>query len=86
MRIESSKIARAPVPKVLLVESDEGWWDGRSGWVQTWGEAVQFDDGADCLAAAEEARRRTGMDCRVAFVQRPLGSSAGVAGAAASAA
>jgi hypothetical protein len=32
---------------VLLVESDKGWWDGKGRWVQTWGQSMQFDDGAD---------------------------------------
>jgi hypothetical protein len=53
---------------VLLVESDQGWWGGEDLWVETWGEAVQFEEGADCLDAAEEVERRTGVKCRIAYL------------------
>jgi hypothetical protein len=62
---------RTRIPYVLLVDSDEGWWDGRGGWVQTWVEAATFQDGSACLAAVEEAQRRTGLPCWASFVQRP---------------
>jgi hypothetical protein len=63
-----------PVPERLLcVQSSLGLWSGE-GWVRTWGEAIKYPTGKDCVVAAEDVTRATGVSAMLAYAELATGA------------
>jgi hypothetical protein len=71
---ERSTQAPAGVPgRILAIQSALGLWDG-SGWVKTWGEALTFPTGKDCVLAAEEVTEKSGVRAALAYAELAAGA------------
>ena len=59
--------------RLLCVQSALGLWGG-DRWVKTWGEALAFPTGKDCVLAAEEVTQKTGVRAALAYAELAAGA------------